>query len=333
MQYSKSIPSFISILASAARMQRLRKVGMNCGCEYTSWPLFKALRPYSRYEHSLGTALIVWNFTLSPEQSIAALFHDISTPCFAHSIDFMLGDYKNQEATETRTRDMIESSAEIVSVLSDMGLEVDQVCNYHIYPAADSPAPHLCADRLEYSLRNMVNYGVCTAETAERLYRDVILVENECGFEEFAFRTFESGQDFAFNALRCSHVYACEEDRYTMQILSELVATAIGRGTITADDLYDLTEDIITARLIEDPVTGPMWKDFCMLHGTISGTQPRAPYTGENPGPWRKIEVKKRVIDPIVDGEGRLSDLSAPFREELDMFLEQSQDVWICKAP
>ena len=333
MQYCKTIPAFIRDLALTDRMQRLRKVGMNCGCEYTSWPLFKALKPYSRFEHSLGAALIVWNFTGSVKQSVAALFHDIGTPCFAHSIDFMLGDYKNQEATEAGTRSAIEQSSQIVSILEHLGLEVDQVCNCHIYPVADSPAPCLCADRLEYSLRNMVNYKVCGQKEAQLLYEDVVLTYNEYGFEEFAFRTFKSGQTFAFNALRCSHVYACAEDRYTMQILSELVAKAIEKNVVSEQDLYNLGEDVVTKRLAKDPVTGPMWRSFCNLHGTVTSDNVVLPYTAGNPGPWRKICVKKRIIDPLVEGEGRLSELSPAFSDELDMFLEQSQDVWICKAP
>ena len=313
-------------------MQRLKGIEMNCGCERTSWPLFKALKPYSRYEHSLGTALIVWSFTHDVKQSTAALFHDISTPCFAHSIDFLLGDYSEQEATEGKTRQIIEESREITDLLQEYGLAVDQVCDYHIYPAADSPAPHLCADRFEYSLRNMINYGICGPSVPEKLYKDIVLVENEKGFEEFAFKSTECGHLFAMNAIKCSHVYACETDRYTMQRLSEIVAKAISSGLFSFDELFEKTEDVIVGLIENDVVLGPQWKEFCNMHGTVSSETLPEPYTPQNPGPWRKLPVKKRVINPLVVGQGRASDLFADFREEMEAFINESQDVWIRDA-
>lgn len=332
MQYSASIPTFIDRLCRVPEMLRLKGIEMNCGCERTSWPLFKALKPYSRYEHSLGTALIVWAFTHDVKQSTAALFHDISTPCFAHSIDFLLGDYSNQEATEGKTRQIIEQSPQICALLKEYDMTVDQICDYHIYPAADSPAPHLCADRFEYSLRNMVNYGICNASVPEKLYSNIMLVKNEEGFDEFAFKDAEHGHTFAINAIRCSHVYACETDRYTMQILSEIVAKAIKAGLFTFEQLFEATEDVIVSLIENDKTLGPQWKAFCNMNGTVSSKTLPAPYTLKNPGPWRKLPVKKRVIDPLVYGQGRASELFSDFKEELELFINESQDVWIRDA-
>ena len=48
--YNPSIPDFIKSLAEAPAMQRLKDVGMHCGCEYTSFPMFEELDNYSRYK-------------------------------------------------------------------------------------------------------------------------------------------------------------------------------------------------------------------------------------------------------------------------------------------
>ena len=42
--------------AEAAPMQRLRQIGMHCGCEYTACPIYEGKAPYTRYLHSLGAA-------------------------------------------------------------------------------------------------------------------------------------------------------------------------------------------------------------------------------------------------------------------------------------
>ena len=83
--YHQDIPPFLLQLAAAAPMQRLRQVGMNCGCEYTSFPRFRCLPSYSRYDHSLGVGLIVWHFTGDAAQAAAGLLHDVATPVFAHT--------------------------------------------------------------------------------------------------------------------------------------------------------------------------------------------------------------------------------------------------------
>lgn len=94
--YSKDFPVFIEELINTTEFKRLKNVGMNCGCEYTSFPIFAKGKDYTRYDHSIGVALIIWNFTKDIKQSIAGLLYDISSPVFAHVIDFLNGDHETQ---------------------------------------------------------------------------------------------------------------------------------------------------------------------------------------------------------------------------------------------
>lgn len=89
--YHPEIPEFLCRLAETPPMARLRQVGMNCGCEYTSFPHFAGWAPYSRFDHSVGVGLIVWHFTGDLRQSAAGLLHDAATPAFAHVVDFLHG--------------------------------------------------------------------------------------------------------------------------------------------------------------------------------------------------------------------------------------------------
>ena len=75
-QYHDDMPAFLNAALQTPPMQRLRQVGMNCGCEYTSFPRFDRCMSYSRFDHSLGVATIVWHFTKDPAQTLAGLFHD-----------------------------------------------------------------------------------------------------------------------------------------------------------------------------------------------------------------------------------------------------------------
>ncbi len=60
----------------------------------------------------------------------------------------------NQESTEDLTTLIISNSNEIMKLLRRDNINIDDVCDYHIYPIADNDTPRLSSDRLEYSLSN-----------------------------------------------------------------------------------------------------------------------------------------------------------------------------------
>ena len=320
--YANEIPDFLRDACETDVMLRLKCVGMNCGCEYTSFPRFRAIAPYTRFDHSLGVALIVWQHTHDKRQAMAGLLHDAATPVFAHVVDFLKGDYLTQEATEAGTEAMIRASLELCAVLRKHGLTVDEVKDYHRYPIADNDSPHLSADRLEYSVGNMINYGFSNCCKAKTLYEDIAVRENEFGEPELTFAHLEQASAFAALALECGKVYVCDEDRYAMQRLAEVLADALKGSVITADDL-GTTEPQVIAKLTADFAAAKAWRAFRALHATETADD------AQRGGSWRKIYAKKRYIDPYVAGRGRVSALDADFAAALDAFRAQSQDYWV----
>ncbi len=323
--YHEEIPDFIKECLRTDVMQRLKEVGMNCGCEYTSFPRFRNIESYSRFDHSVGVALIVWHFTESPAQSIAGLLHDIATPAFAHVVDFMRGDYMKQEATEEGTREMISGSVQLQNILKKTGLSTDEVYDYHRYPIADNDSPRLSADRLEYTLGNCINYRIRSKKEVRSFYDDIKTDINEEGEPELAFETLENALDFALAALECSKIYVSDEDRYSMQMLSELLNTAVNLKVISEKELY-LTEPVLIEKLRSDRRTARLWEDFCAFKVIIRNNN------SDGGCRWRKVFAKKRCIDPLVKGYGRVSALSNAFADELNAFLSAGQDYWICAS-
>ena len=106
--YEKEPLEFINSLIHVPSMQRLKDIGMNCGVDYTAFDFFSNIVPYSRYQHSIGVALIVYHFSHDLRQTVAGLLHDIATPVFAHTIDFYHQDHLKQESTELDTKKVIE---------------------------------------------------------------------------------------------------------------------------------------------------------------------------------------------------------------------------------
>ena len=321
-EYHREMPDWLARASGTRPMQRLKQVGMNCGCEYTSFPRFRGLRPYSRFQHSVGAALIVWHFTASRKQTLAALFHDIATPVFAHTVDFLYGDHLRQEYTEGRTEELLRASDEITALLEAWGISLASVSDYHQYPIADNDSPRLSADRLEYTLGNLRGYGKLPRARLQAYYDDLEVLTAPDGAPELGFASESLARDFARDALEMSKIYVADPDRYAMQRLAELLKRAMERGVLTPDDLYT-TEPQVIALLEGDAELQEAWERYCALHTMARGEE--APMALR-----RVIHAKKRFIDPLAKGRGRVSQWDGAFRAALDAFLAQSQDGWIC---
>ena len=320
--YHKEIPAILSDCAETPCMQRLKAVGMNCGCEYTAFLRFAGLKPYSRFDHSLGVALIVWHFTHDGQQAVAGLLHDVASPVFAHVVDFLRGDYLVQESIEDGTRAIIEGDETLQRILSAHGIKTDGVCDYHIYPIADNDSPRLSADRLEYTLGNLLNYRIRTPDEVKAYYADLSVGTNEDGVPELVFSDARRAEDFALASLECSKIYVSDEDRYAMQMLSELLRDAIRGGVLTEADLLT-TEPEVIAKLLRNGRTAAAWRRYRAYHLT------RRVETPEVEGERRRIPAKKRYIDPLIAGVGRVSAHSEAFRAAKDAFLSDPQTEWI----
>lgn len=310
--YHDSIPTFLAEAAATPPMQRLRGVGMNCGCEYTAFPQFERWQSYSRFDHCLGAALIVWHFTSDPMQTLAALLHDVATPVFSHVVDFLKGDYLIQESTEDGTEAMILSSRELLDICCRYGVDPAAITDYHRYPIADNDSPKLSADRLEYTLGNIINFGFGTAETVKTYYEDLVATDTE-----LVFRTPALAAAFARHALACGQVYVSDADRYAMQRLAELLGQAVAAGVLREQDFHK-TEGVVIEKLLDSPLR-EAWLAFRSLHRL---------YRTEN-AQSRKIFAKKRFIDPCTLDGTRASVLDGEFSAELEAFRAYSFDYWI----
>ena len=223
--YHENIPAFLEEAAQAPIMQRLRGVGMNCGCEYTAFPQFSRWQSYSRFDHSLGAALITWHFTEDPKQAMAALLHDVATPVFSHVVDFLRGDHETQESTEAGTREMILGSRELMDICEKYRIDPEAITDYHRYPIADNDSPRLSADRLEYTLGNIINFGLGTEQTVKTYYENLMATETELVFRDEA-----TACACAKDALQCSRVYVSDADRLSMELLAQLLAKPSAPG-------------------------------------------------------------------------------------------------------
>lgn len=305
--YKQDYPAFIEPYFASKSMQRLKGVDMNCGLQFTSNTGFSSYGPYSRYEHSVGVACIIWRFTHDKKQTLAGLFHDISTRVFSHVIDFVKKDYLVQESTEDETRQIILQDSVIMNQLLCDGISVDEVSDYHLYPIADNDTPRLSSDRLEYTLGNLLNYRKHTIKEIEKYFNDLVVGISEYGSKEIMFQHPEIAEEFAFGALSCGIIYSCDFDRYGMEKLACILRKAFEEKILTESDLY-LTEIEVIKKLSESCLHDA-WNEYTRLQDVTKD------FAGD-----LMVDAKKRYIDPYICKHGRVTTFSAAFKNAVNEF-------------
>ena len=296
-------------------MIRLKGVGMNCGVEYTSLPFFSALPKSSRYDHSVGVALLSYRYSQDRKAALAGLFHDIASPCFAHTIDFLKGDHAKQEKTEEGTCSIIRDSETIRVGLAKEGIALEEVADYSRYSVCDNPSPKLSSDRLEYTLRNIYLFGYANLDKILRFCSDLALLPNEFGEMELQFEDLEIAAEFANLAYKTFGVYICKEDRFAMEELAKTIRRAIEAGLLKEGDLHS-TEKTLINKLTSSLEGKALWNHYRDLKAV--DVSPKG----------FPILSKVRYIDPFVQGKGRLSKLDPSYGEKIDSLL--STDFSVC---
>ncbi len=314
---SNEIPEFLNDYINTPQMQKLSEISVSCGTYYTK--LFDKMVWYSSLEHSIAVSLIVWNFTKDKKQTIAGLFHDIATPVFKHSIDFMNGDYKKQESTESLTTQIISESKEIMSLLKRDGIKIEEVDNYHIYPIADNDTPMLSADRLEYTLSN--GLGACkniwNLEEVKEIYENIEIQKNEQGIEELGFKNIKIAEKFVKGMRRLSNSYIDNKPKFSMQFLADIMKIMSSQNLITKKDLYELSEKEVIEKIEKCDYADiskkfDIWKNAHEIKESDKEVKDKYCVS---------IDAKIRYINPLVNGR-RISEISEVAKEEIQKALE-----------
>lgn len=282
-------PKFIDKYLNTTTLKRLRHVTQFCGCDYTN--LYHPKFLYTRYDHSLVVAHMTWHFTHDKKETIVALLHDIGTPCFAHSIDFVLGDSINQESSERKITDVILEDKELLQYLKQDHIILKDFEDLSKYPILENHTPRLCTDRLDGVLHTCAIWlGTHTFDELKEVYNHIEVLTNEEGNLELGFTNIQVAETFA----TMTAIYAKElqgnRDKYVMQFVAKVVKEAFHRKLITLDDLYHKKESELVFILKENFSS---WNSFEQATQVICTNQiPNQFYIS--------IFSKKRNVIPLV---------------------------------
>lgn len=247
-------PEFLEKYLQTPSLLRLKKVGYFCGMDYASKAIFNFPERISRYDHSLTVSLITWKLSQDQKMTLAGLFHDIATPCFAHAIDYMNKDYVKQENTEEKTEEILRKDTYLAQCLKEDGIAIEDIINFKQYSLVDLERPKLCADRLDGIILNGLYWmQSLTMEDVARIVEDLTVYPNEQGVPEIGLATEETAK----LVVKINHEFDrychTKEDTFMMGFLGEITKQGIYQNVITYEDLFVQNEDQVMEQLKQAP--------------------------------------------------------------------------------
>ncbi len=211
-------------------MQRLKDI-MQYGYMRAQFP--EAI--LTRFEHSVGVCLLLKRYNASIEEKIAGLIHDVSHSAFSHCIDYVLdeGSEKTHNHQDNIFDDFVKNS-EIPKILEKHGFDVDFILDDGNFPLKEKELPDLCADRIDYTLRDGSTYGYLNKENADYILSNLLAEDNV-----WVFNDFDSAKKYAELARGLNNErYAGLPSAIMHRTVGDYLKHALQMGYISKEDLY-----------------------------------------------------------------------------------------------
>ena len=290
---SKNIPNSFDKYLKDPFLLRLKGKGYFCGMDYASKDIYNFLEYVSRYDHSITTAKLTWYIKNDFKAMIAALYHDVATPCFSHVIDYMNKDYATQSSTEEKTKEILENDLYLLSCLKTDKINLEDIIDFKKYSIVDLERPSLCADRLDgIFLSSLFWTQKMQINDIKNILIDTTIYQNKNHHDEIGFKSYDIGKLVLQNNDLIDLYCHSNEDNFMMELLAKITKYAIMKKIITSDDLYLLSEQDLIKKLLnsQDSTILLLWQKFTTIKQQDI----------------QKIDlpnVKKRIINPLINGK------------------------------
>ncbi|MFA6076472.1 MAG: HD domain-containing protein [Candidatus Paceibacterota bacterium] len=280
-------------LINSPTLQRLKEIDQAGYFE----PHFPNTR-HSRFEHSVGVYLLLKKYGAPLEEQIAGLIHDVSHSAFSHCIDYVLDGGSGKEHNyQDDIFDNFVKKSEIPAILKKYNFDQDYILNDKNFPLKEKDLPDLCADRIDYSLRTALVFGV---EKDVEYFLDNLTAEDK----NWVYKNFESAKKHAelFNKLN-NYCWAGLPSAVMFRTVGDYLKYALSKNYISEKDLY--TTDKIVLEKIE-----PCIKNDSQLNLLFERMNNKMGFKNDPNDYDEKVFCKSRVIDPLCLHNGEIKRVS-----------------------
>ncbi len=247
-----------------------------------------AFKDVTRFEHSLGVHLLLGRLGADLKEQVAGLLHDISHTAFSHAVDFLVTS-DEQDHHESLKPQMLDRP-DIAAALKALGFQPRDFYDDAIYPLLERPLPWLCADRLDYFLRDGLACRVITPREVDRILHHLAVVESTIVFDDLVV----ARESAALFAVMNRDWWASLTEAFIYNEFADALLEGFRLGVINEGDL--LTEDAkVLARL--DSASNPL------ISGKLATIRNFDPELVKNYSP--RVIPKQRWLDPPVKNGSR----------------------------
>ncbi len=274
-------PDILQIIQHPS-LQRLKKIWIS-----TYGYLFEQKRNATSYDHSVGVYLLLKHFNAPKEEQIAGLIHDVAHTALSHVSTYaFLGKYDGTEFHELQHHRFLEESG-LKELVADLGFDPEYILNEHNFPLLENNLPDICADRLDYTIRDGLHLQILSRQQADKILQGLTVQNSEFVFanEEAAFL-----YSFCFYLLNLMY-YGCPAEAHFNNDFGNLVKYAVESGTLLEEDWF--SEDVY---LVEKLQTSKDKK----VQDWLAKYNNRMIVYEDTENPQEVYPKKLRVVDPKV---------------------------------
>jgi len=141
--------------------------------------------PHTRFEHSIGVFILLKKFGASFEEQLSGLIHDVSHTVFCH-----LGDYvfdSGSQRFHTFQDDIHKKfvlNTEIPKILRKHRFDINFILEERNFSLKKKVLPNLCADRIDYFLRDAFYFKELTKEKIKDTLNDFEIINDRWVFKD-----------------------------------------------------------------------------------------------------------------------------------------------------
>ena len=286
-------PIILELLASPF-LERLKGVD-----QYGHFEAFFSGTASSRYDHSLGVFFLLRRYGASLAEQVSGLVHDVSHTVFSHCIDYLDGgDQKDQSYQDTSLSTFLAQS-DLPAILNKYGYALEYILDDHNFPLKEQSLPDLCADRIDYSLRDANKFIGLTPTEIQNILADLSVADGR-----WIFKNQASAKNYAQIFFEVNQNYYCGLPSAVMlNSVGNYLNYALSKKYIRPDDLYTTDQAVlkkINNFLAVDPA---LEKLFQRLDNKVSYVNNPADYDF-------LVFCKSRVVDPLFYDAGVVRRLS-----------------------
>lgn len=220
-------------LINSHSIQRLK--GIN---QYGITKKAYGFKDYSRYDHSVGVMMLLKVLEASLEEQIAGLLHDMSHTAFSHLVDRAIGD----PSTENLQDDEFENyfmSSDALKILKKYNFNPADFTDLHNFPLLEQPSPKLCADRIDYILRELESRG--DTKSIEKILPKLTTYNNK-----IVFKTKTAASLFGRKYMWIQKIHWTDTEILAHDhVFSEILKDALTTGIITKSDLFTTDREVL----------------------------------------------------------------------------------------